>query len=289
MNASTKPVDSAAAPRSDARGRRIGLRFDRGARRAASVAVFLLVWELAVRSAVVQPFLLVSPSHVLVSMFEMLRDGILLQHIGASMTRVLLGYGLALMSGITLGTLMGWFRWLDDIVDPIVELFRPVSPLAILPLAILWLGIDETSKVFVVWYGCFFPILLNTYAGVRSVPKNNVEAAQTLGANSLEMVRHVVFFHSLPMIMTGARISFAVGMIVIIAAEMVAADRGLGFMILTAQQTFATTELYVGIVTIALIGFAGDRVLRMIRARLCPWHLEVDSPSAPAKARLRQG
>jgi len=217
-------------------------------------------------------------------MLELMGTGVLPGHIAASMTRVFSGYVVALVTGVVLGALMGWFRWFDDIVDPIVELFRPVSPLAILPLAILWLGIGQTSKIFVVWYGCFFPILLNTYAGVRSVPKSLVEAASTLGATSPEMMRHVVFFHSLPMIMTGARISLAVGMIVIIASEMVAADRGLGFMILTAQQTFSTIELYVGIVTIAMIGFAGDRVLRVLRKRLCAWHIEVDEPSRPASA-----
>jgi ABC-type nitrate/sulfonate/bicarbonate transport system permease component len=198
------------------------------------------------------------------------------------MSRVVAGYLLALVSGVVLGGLMGWFRWFDDIVDPLIELFRPVSPLALLPLAILWLGIGQASKIFVIWYGCLFPILLNTYAGVRSAPSSNIEAAQTLGANSGEMLRHVVFFNSLPLIMTGARISFAVGMIVIIASEMVAADQGLGYMILTAQQTFRTTELYVGIVTIALIGFAGDRLLRALRAKLCPWYVESDSRAGAA-------
>jgi len=153
---------------------------------------------------------------------------------------------------------------------------RPVSPLAILPLAILWLGIGQGSKIFVIWYGCFFPILLNTYSGVRGVPKSTVEAARILGADADELLRQVVFYHSLPLIMTGARISFAVGMIVIIAAEMVAADRGLGYMILTAQQTFQTPELYAGIVTIAVIGFLGDRAIRIIRTRLCPWHVEIE-------------
>lgn len=248
-------------------------------RRTLSVLVFLLLWEGIVRLGAVPVFLVAAPTQVAIEAFDMLVNGPLLEHIGASMSRVMLGYLLALVTGVLIGALMGWFRWLDDIIDPLIELFRPVSPLAILPLAILWLGIGQTSKIFVIWYGCFFPILLNTYAGVRSVPKSNVEAAQTLGANAGEMLRNVIFFNSLPMIMTGARISFAVGMIVIIASEMVAADKGLGFLILTAQQTFKTVELYVGIASIALIGFAGDRVLRILRAKLCPWHQEIDQPA----------
>jgi ABC-type nitrate/sulfonate/bicarbonate transport system permease component len=142
-------------------------------------------------------------------------------------------------------------------------------------LPLLYVTAGEASKIFVIAYGCLFPILLNTYAGVRGVPKSTVEAARTLGADTDETLRRVVFYHSLPLIMTGARISFAVGMIVIIAAEMVAADSGLGFMILTAQQTFRTTELYAGITTIAAIGFIGDRAIRILRARLCPWYVEM--------------
>lgn len=243
-------------------------------RRIAVVIVLLIVWELSVRLQLVSGFVLAAPSTIVDNAIRLLASGELLVHIRASMSRMLAGFFLALVSGVIVGGLMGWFRWLDDLFDPLVELVRPVSPLAILPLAILWLGIGQASKVFVIWYGCFFPILLNTYAAVRGVPRSTVEAARTLGAQTDEMLRWVVFNHSIPLVMTGARISFAVGMIVIIAAEMVAADAGLGYMILTAQQTFRTADLYVGIVTIALIGFAGDRVIRFARARLCPWHVE---------------
>lgn len=245
--------------------------------RLLSVLAFLLLWETSVRLGWVKPFLVSSPSMVVSEMAELMASGVLLGHIWASMVRVLIGYMIALVSGVVLGGLMGWFSVLDDVIDPLVELFRPVSPLAILPLAILWLGIGEASKIFIVWYACFFPVLLNTYAGVRSVARSSVEAALTLGAKSDEMLRYVVFYNSLPMIMTGARISFAVGMIVIIASEMVASSQGLGYMILTAQQAFKTTELYVGIVIIALLGFIGDRILRLLRAHLCPWYVEVDS------------
>lgn len=250
---------------------------NRNAIRLASVLVFVVIWEASVRLGWVKPFLVASPSMVAGEMAELTTSGVLPGHVWASMVRVLSGYLIALVTGVVLGGLMGWFRVLDDIIDPLVELFRPVSPLAILPLAILWLGIGQASKIFIVWYACFFPVLINTYAGVRAVARSSVEAALTLGAKPDEMLRYVVFFNSLPMIMTGARISFAVGMIVIIASEMVASNQGLGYMILTAQQTFRTTELYVGIVTIALVGFIGDRILRLLRSRLCPWYVEVDS------------
>jgi ABC-type nitrate/sulfonate/bicarbonate transport system permease component len=245
-------------------------------RRLASVAVVLLIWELAVRFELAPSFTLAAPSTIVSEIARLIANGQLPKHVQASMGRMLSGYSLALVTGALLGALMGWFRLLDDVVDPIVELIRPVSPLAILPLAILWLGIGQASKIFVIWYGCLFPILLNTYAGVRGVPKSTVEAARTLGAATDEMLQRVVFYHSLPLIMTGARISFAVGMIVIIAAEMVAADAGLGYMILTAQQTFHTPELYAGITTIAVIGFLGDRIIRLIRAKLCPWYVEIE-------------
>jgi NitT/TauT family transport system permease protein len=239
-----------------------------------SIIGLLIVWEAAVRLHVVETFALSSPTVIVKEMAHLIATGELQRHIAASMTRILAGYSVALVVGVFVGLLMGWFKLLDDFIDPIVEVFRPVSPLAILPLAILWLGIGQTSKVFVVAYGCVFPIMLNTYAGVRSVPRSTIEAARIMGARPDEMLRKVVLPHSLPLIMTGARISFAVSLIVIIAAEMVAADTGLGYMILTAQQTFHTSDLFAGIVTIAIIGFVGDRLLRLLRTRLCPWYVE---------------
>jgi ABC-type nitrate/sulfonate/bicarbonate transport system permease component len=163
-------------------------------RRLASVAVLLVVWELAVRLQLTPSFILAAPTTIVSEIVKLIGNGQLPTHIQASMTRMLSGYVLALITGALLGALMGWFRWLDDIIDPIVELIRPVSPLAILPLAILWLGIGQASKVFVIWYGCLFPILLNTYTGVRGVPKSSVEAARTLGAKTDEMLRRASCF-----------------------------------------------------------------------------------------------
>jgi NitT/TauT family transport system permease protein len=249
--------------------------------RIASVCTFLLLWEAVSRAEVVPKFLLVPPSVVATSLMSMLGDGTLMPNILASMGRVLVGYGLAVVAGITLGMLMGWFSVVDSVLDPIVELVRPVSPLAILPLSMLWFGIGEPSKYFVICYGCFFPILINTFVGVRGIPKSTVEAARTLGANTWELLVKVILKSGLPMMLAGARISFAVGMIVMVAAEMINADRGLGYMILTAQQTFNTINLYVGIVTIAIIGFIGDRVIRLLRKLLCPWYVE-SSGSTPS-------
>jgi ABC-type nitrate/sulfonate/bicarbonate transport system permease component len=246
------------------------------ARGVLSILLFFVIWEAAVRLGLVQTFVLASPTMIIKDIGQLLSTGELQRNVVASMTRISMGYSLALLLGVLIGVLMGWFRNIDDFVDPIIEMFRPVSPLAILPLAILWLGIGEGSKIFIVAYACIFPIVINTYAGVRSVPLSNVEAAKILGAQPDEMLRKVALQHSLPLIMTGARISFAVALIVIIAAEMVAADSGLGYMILTAQQTFHTADLFAGIVTIAVIGFLGDRLLRLLRAWLCPWYVETE-------------
>lgn len=244
--------------------------------RMASVTTFLILWEVASSSALVPRYLLLGPLEIIATLVRMLSAGELLPHITASMGRVAIGYFLAIISGVACGVLMGWFKIFDDIVDPIIELFRPVSPLALLPLTILWLGIGEPSKWMVIWYGCFFPILINTYAGVRSVPKSAIEAALTLGANTREMLIKVIFRQSLPTMMTGARISFSVAMIVMVAAEMINASQGLGSLILNAQQTFRTDELYVGIVTIAVIGFMGDLLLRALKQGICPWSISTE-------------
>ncbi len=241
-----------------------------------SIGSFLLIWEAAVRLQFVPTFTLAAPSAIMLNIVRLLGTGELQTHVAASMTRIVFGYSIALILGVVIGIIMGWFRTIDDYVDPIIEIFRPISPLAILPLAILWFGIGQASKLFIIAYACIFPIMLNTYAGVRSVPKSSIEAARIFGAQADEILLRVVLNHSLPLIMTGARISFAVALIVIIAAEMVAADTGLGYMILTAQQTFHTVDLFAGIVTIAVIGLIGDRILRMARTWLCPWYAETE-------------
>ncbi|MBN9427358.1 MAG: ABC transporter permease [Burkholderiales bacterium] len=243
-------------------------------RRAVSPLIVLLSWELVSRSGFVNPLLLPPPSQVLRDLYGLIASTQLFSALWASMKRVLSGFAIAVVVGIAIGVLMASSKIAEDFIDPLVELLRPISPLALFPLAILWFGIGDASKVFLIALSCSFPILLNTYAGVKSVDAALIRAARSLGASRLEIIKQVILPGSIPSMLTGVRISWGIALIVIIASEMVGAVNGLGFMVLDAQQTFQTERLFSGIIVIALLGYGTDQGLRWLRKRLVPWHQE---------------
>ena len=163
---------------------------------------------------------------------------------------------------------------IDDLLNPIIELIRPISPLAIYPLALLWFGIGDGSKIFLIALSCSFPIILNTYAAVKSIDTNLVRAAQSLGANVREVFLRIILPASLPQIFTGIRIAWGIALIVIIASEMVGAVQGLGYMVIDAEQTFRVARVFSGIVVIGILGFTTDLGFRALRQRLLPWYQE---------------
>jgi ABC-type nitrate/sulfonate/bicarbonate transport system permease component len=172
---------------------------------------------------------------------------------------------------------MARIRWVDDILDPLVELLRPISPLALFPLAILWFGIGDASKIFLIALAASFPVILNTYAGARSIDSNLVRASRSLGATEFEIFKGVVLPASLPHIFTGVRLAWGISLIVIIAAEMIGATVGIGYMILEAQQTFRTERVLAGIFVIGVIGFTTDLGFRRLRRWVLPWYRETES------------
>jgi ABC-type nitrate/sulfonate/bicarbonate transport system permease component len=195
-----------------------------------SPIVALLLWELIARFELVNPLFLPPPSKIFLYLGEMIRSFEIFKHTGSSLGRVAAGFGLAVVTAIPLGIAMGWFKTIDTIVDPIVELIRPVSPIAILPLAILWFGIGDASKIFIIWLSCTFPILIATYSAVKGLDRSFIYAATSLGANQWEVLRTVAVPAAMPQIYAGVRISVGVGLIVIISSEMVAARHGLGLV-----------------------------------------------------------
>ncbi len=162
-------------------------------------------------------------------------------------------------------------RLFETILDPLVELLRPISPLAIFPLAILWFGIDDAAKTFIIALSASFPVILNTYAGVRSIDPSLFRAAQSMGANRWEIATTIVLPGSVPQIFAGLKLAWGVSLIVIIAAEMVGASSGIGYMVLHAQQTFRRERVFAGIIVIGLFGFLTDLGFRRLRRWLLPW------------------
>jgi ABC-type nitrate/sulfonate/bicarbonate transport system permease component len=237
----------------------------------------LAAWELAGRLGLVNTLLFPAPSKALADLMVMISSGYLWRALYASLYRVICGFAVAVVVGAVLGMAMARIRWVDDILDPLVELLRPISPLALFPLAILWFGIGDASKIFLIALAASFPVILNTYAGARSIDSNLVRASRSLGATEFEIFKGVVLPASLPHIFTGVRLAWGISLIVIIAAEMIGATVGIGYMILEAPQTFRTERVLAGIFVIGAIGFTTDLGFRRLRRWVLPWYRETES------------
>lgn len=219
-----------------------------------------------------------SPVTVAEGLYELLVTGLpegyrLLGHVAASLERVLLGFAFALVLAVPMGVLMGWSSSIEGVLDPLVEVIRPVPPLAWLPLAVVWFGIGKLSAAFLIFLGSFFPIILNTVSGVKSVDPNMVEAARTLGAHRFTILARVLVPGAMPSVITGMRIGVGIGWMTLVAAEMtgVKSGYGLGYMILTARDVGRYDLVVAGIVVIGLIGFLMDRLIKLAEKRLLRW------------------
>jgi ABC-type nitrate/sulfonate/bicarbonate transport system permease component len=239
-----------------------------------SPTVLLVLWEVVVGLEWLDPRLVAPPSLVLVELWRLTQSGDLVAALAVSLLRVITGFLIGAAIGITLGALMARMRVVEVIFDPLIELFRPVSPLALFPLFILWFGIGETSKVFIIAFACSFPIILNTYAGVRGIDPTFFMASRSLGASPWEIMHTIVLRGSMPHIFTGLRIAWGIALIVIVAAEMIGAVRGIGYMVLDSQQTFRIPRLFGSIVVIGLLGFVTDLGFRYVRRQMMPWYRE---------------
>lgn len=240
-----------------------------------TIAGLLLLWQLATGLQWIAPLFLPPPAAVLGQLWRVAAEGFmdasLWQHAAASLGRVLLALGLALLSAVPLGLWMGLSATARGVLDPLVELYRPVPPLAYLPLIVIWCGIGELSKVLLIALAIFAPLVIATANGVRGTAPNRLRAAQSFGATRWQQLRHVVLPSALPEILTGLRVGLGVGWSTLVAAELVAATRGLGFMVQSAAQFLNTDIVLMGIFVIALIAAAMEGGLRALQRRLVPW------------------
>jgi ABC-type nitrate/sulfonate/bicarbonate transport system permease component len=255
----------------DALGTTILTRRQRYMLAAVSIASTLCLWELATAMGWVNQVLLPAPAEVVKVLIATAADGSLLRNITASLTRVLEGFLVAMIIAVPMGVAMGVSRIVFGLFDPLLELLRPIPPIAMIPLAILWFGIDELSKVLIIAYGAFFPILVNTMAGFRQVERVHLRAAQALGANRYHIFRDVVLRSALPFVIVGARLGMSMAFIVLVAAELIASSAGLGFMISEARYNFHTDQMFLGMACIGALGFALNMLLLKIERRLLRW------------------
>jgi ABC-type nitrate/sulfonate/bicarbonate transport system permease component len=243
-------------------------------RKLISPLLLLMIWEWITRQGWIPAWFLPVPSVVFQTLFDMVISGELLHHAAISLGRAISGYAMAALVGVGLGLLIAWSRIVEDFFDPLIELIRPLSTFALIPIFFLWFGIGNASKIMIIFKSCFFPIVLNTIAGIKGVDKKLIMAARSLGADGRQMWTRVLLPSAMPMIITGMRISTAIAMMALVGVEMLSSDSGLGFLVIDAQRTFDTERVFAGIVVLALLGFSLDRLARKIQARILSWHHE---------------
>lgn len=237
--------------------------------------VLIGLWFLVTGMGWVRPLFLPSPMAVYDKFILAMTDGVanstLGEHTFASLSRVFGAFFLAVVTAVPIGVLMGVSSVVRGLFDPIIEFYRPLPPLAYLPLVVIWLGIGEVSKVFLIYLAIFAPMAIAARAGVRSVSTEQIHAAYAMGASRLQVITQVIMKAALPEIFTGMRIGIGVGWTTLVAAEMVAAREGLGFMVLNAAQFLASDTVIMGIIVIGVFAFAFDLLIRYLETVLIPW------------------
>lgn len=274
MSVTTEDLRRAAAGASLTSGIAAASRLLGGAlwKTASLLAVFAL-WELLPRLSIVDQVWFPPLSKVLAVLWQMLRTGELQNHIAGSLTRSVTGFGLAALVAVPLGLTIGWYARVRSFLNPVLEFFRNTSALALLPVFILFLGIGEASKIGIVTFACFFPILLSTISGVKSVDSLLIKSARSLALSAPAIFAKIILPSAVPSVFTGFRLAAQSSILVLIAAEMVGATRGLGYLINYAQFNFLLPKMYAGILTIAFIGLAINQLLVTIERRLSRWRV----------------
>jgi ABC-type nitrate/sulfonate/bicarbonate transport system permease component len=234
---------------------------------AASLALAFLIWQL-LSTFVFNPFLIPPPLEVIRTAIPMMMSGEIFADVSISMSRILVGFFSGSLIGVIFGVLLGRIRVLHDLLDPIMELLRYLSPTAMIPIAVIWFGIGEMSKYFLIFWGTFFIVLINTTAGVWRAPITRQRAAECLGANRLQIFLMVVIPSAVPYIVTGMRVAMASSFMSIIPAEILAADSGIGYLLQKSSMLLQTNRIFVALLTICILGFAVDRLFRFFVQRV---------------------
>jgi taurine transport system permease protein len=240
-----------------------------------TVIVLIAIWFLVTNMGWIKPLFLPSPQAVFQQFYEYLtgtaNDKPLWQHFLASVLRVSVAFWLAVVTAVPIGIAMGMSRVVRGIFDPPLEFYRPLPPLAYLPLIIIWFGIGELPKVLLIFLSCFAPLALAARAGMRSASQEQINAAYSMGASYWQVIYHVILPAALPDIITGMRIAIGFGWTTLVAAEMVAASVGLGQMVLNASNFLRTDIVIMGIIVIGVVAYGFDLVMRWVEHKVVPW------------------
>lgn len=233
---------------------------------------FFLLWEAVSRSGFVNTVMLPAPSTIAKAGWLLITDGELQSHLIASLKRTVAGFLFGAIPAIALGVAMVRLPVLHELFNPLMQMLRSVPALAFVPLAIFWFGIGETSKVFLIAWGVFFPLWVSTYFGVRDVNPLFLRASASLGASGWRQLVFVLLPAALPMILSGTRISISVAVVILVAAELSGATYGVGYLIQESSQVFRVDHMFVGLITLGAMGFVINYAFDALVARGLPWY-----------------
>jgi ABC-type nitrate/sulfonate/bicarbonate transport system permease component len=234
----------------------------------------LLLWELLLLAGFGDRRFIPAPSDIAVRFWQMVVSGELWLHVGVTLYRVLVGFFLGVIPGIAVGMLMAMFRPVRIFFDPLIASLFPIPKIALMPLLLLAFGFGDASKVALVAIAVFFPVIVNTYTGASNIEKIYWDVAKNYGASQSVMFRRIVFFGALPMIFAGLRIALAVSFIVLVASEFVATKAGIGYLIWNSWELLQVDVMFVGIVTVGILGLIATAILQEIERKVIPWKAE---------------
>lgn len=236
-----------------------------------AIILFLVIWEITPRIGLADPVFLPPFSKVAVAFWKLLIKGILIKHLFVSLERSVAGFFLGVIISIPMGLLIGWFKGFERFLDPLLQTFRQTSALALFPVFILIFGIGEVSKVAIIFWGVQWPILISTISGVKNVDPLLIKSARSMGASTFTIFRKVIIPGAFPSIFTGLRLSATSAILILIAAEMIGSNAGLGFLLYQSEVTFEIPDMYAAIITMSLLGLAINYSLIAFGSKITKW------------------
>lgn len=248
--------------------KRIAVESWRGLQYIVVVAAIVIIWDILAQLGYINPITLPGPRTIAATAASMISDGSLAEQLEVSIVRVLKGYVLAGIAGISLGIVLGLSRQMYKLLDLLIQILRPIPPIGWIPLAILWFGIDETSKVFIIFLGGFYVVLINVIDGIHQVDPKLIEVAKVLEISRLRQIFTLIIPAALPSIFTGMRVALAACWSCVVAAELVASSSGIGYMIMNARQFSLSDVVIVGMISIGILGKIMDLALKQVEYRV---------------------
>lgn len=251
----------------------------------ATPALVLIVWEVLSRTGYIEPQVLPAPSRVAATAWEMMRDGSLFLHLGYSLARATIGFAIGGSLGLALGILVGFSPLAEAVFDRSVQMVRAVPFLALLPLVIIWFGVEESGKIFLVSLAVLFPIYINTVLGIRQVDPKLIEVGRVTGLSRTGQIRRIILPGAMPSILTGVRYALAVSWLALVIAETIATTKGIGFLAMDAREFLQTNVIVLTLLIYAVIGVVADGLARLLERRLLAWHPNYDRQRGSEEAR----